>query len=228
MEKNANTEAVVDVVIPAQNCASLLGPLIASLPTRFFRSVIVVAYGSRDSTAQVGRDAGAVVLRQSRGGYGAACKRALAHLEALPTPPSAVVFLPPDQTVDVQDLSRLISPIVDDNAELVLGAREKGAPERGYVRLSRRAISLVYRHRLDDIGPFRAIRFPALVALSLGEDGEAWNVEMIVKALAFGLHVVEVPVSGWPALRLRKRALRESLRTTGRAFYQILRYSTTR
>ena len=222
-------------MIPASNCADTLAGVVASVPRGLFRTVIVVVYGSLDGTAQVARDAGATVLRQSRGGYGAACKRAQAHLEALPTPPDIVVFSPPRYALDSQDLKALVSPIEGDNAELVLGAREqRQTPKRTYVRLSRRAISLVYRHHLDDVGPSRAIRFPALVALSLTETSEAWNVEMVVKALAFGLHIVEVPVSGWASSESGKgsskkpRRLRASLSSTSRALYLVLRHSTTR
>ena len=53
---------------------------------------------------------------------------------------------------------------------------------------------------LTDLGPFRAARYDALIALGLQEATYGWPVEMIVKGARRGLRIVEVPVSYHPRL----------------------------
>lgn len=220
----------MDVVICARNSAGTLAVALAELPMRRVRSVVVVDNASTDGTAQVARDGGAVVLRESKIGYGAACQRAVAHLESLPSPPDVAVFFPADGTCDPADIPALIEPLSRDNAELVIGVAGSGR-KKTQTRVALRMIGVLYRHRFEDFGPFRAIRFPALIALGLRDPGEGWNVEMQLKALKLGLSIVELPVSHRqpPASgRHRLRRASRSIGSAGRMLFQILRHSTAR
>jgi len=221
---------VVDVVIPARNCAGSLAPTLAALPPRLIRSVVVIDNGSTDATAQTARDAGAIVLRESKVGYGRACKRAIAHLERLPRSPDVVVFLSADGSDNPADLPALLEPIRDDNAELVVGSRPSRGRGSAGNRVAIGLIGVIYRRKFDDLGPFRAIRFPALVALGMTDNGDGWNVEMQVKALVLGLRIAEVPVSCRDSHESESatRTVRSSISKTGRVLFQILRHSTAR
>src|SRR5690349_10739667 len=103
---------------------------------------MVVDNGSTDATSPIARDAGVVVVRASRGGYGAACQYAVAQLEKLPQPPDIVAFVPGDGSADASALPELLRPIEDDAAELVLGVADRGHVDRAVARL----IGTVYRH----------------------------------------------------------------------------------
>lgn len=217
----------MDVIIAARNHAVTLSRTLATLPHRTIRSVVVVDNASTDATAQVGRDAGAIVLREPRVGYGSACLRAVAHLGALPKPPDAVVFMAPDGSDDPRDLPALIEPMRTDNAELVIGVRQgtrRHAPEQ---RIVLGLIGAIYRHRFEDLSPFRAIRFPALIALALRDPTEAFHIEMQVKAIKLGLHIAEVPI-GASTLRERAHAGSAAVTSAGRALFHILRHATSR
>jgi hypothetical protein len=172
-----------------------------------------------------------VLLHEASRGYGAACRRAIAHLETLPRPPDVVVFLSADGSDDPRDIARLIAPMRGaGGAELVLVDRRppggEGRPGAGD-RLALGLIGLLYRHQFADLGRFRAIRFPALVALGLSDRGEGWNVEMQVKALRFGLRIAEVAVDS-RSRPPRAASVRASLSSTGRKVFQILRHATAR
>jgi glycosyltransferase involved in cell wall biosynthesis len=218
------SEGLVDVVVVARDAARTLGAVLAALPRRMVRSVVVVDNGSSDATGSVAGDAGAVVLREPAVGHGAACRRALAHLASLPIPPDIVVFMAGDGGDDPAELVHLLAPIREANAELVVGIRPGApAPES---RLALGLIGLVYRHRFRDLGSYRAIRFAALVALGMRDRGAGWNIEMQVRALALGLKVAEVElVAGGPSAAPGKRA---RLEAAGRGLYHILKNSTTR
>jgi glycosyltransferase involved in cell wall biosynthesis len=218
------TDPVVDVLIPAHNAAASLPAVLDEIPARLVRSTVVIDAGSRDATAQIAIDRGAIVVRERRNGYGAACRRGVQHLESLPHPPDVVVFVAADGSDDPAELPALLAPIEEDNAELVVGVRpdHRGGSARVGVTL----ISALYRYRFEDLGPFRAIRFPALVALGLRDRGDGWHAEMQVKALKLGLQIVEVPVSYRDTHG--RRSLGKAAGRAGRTLFQIIRHSTSR
>ena len=60
-------------------------------------------------------------------------------------------------------------------------------------------IKCLYGVRYTDLGPFRAIRYPQLLALNMQDKTFGWTVEMQLKAAKQGIPVCEIPV------RYRKR-----------------------
>jgi len=176
-----------------------------------------LSVGSTDRTAEIARDAGALVLREPTGGYGAACVRAQAHFSSLPRVPDVIVFVPGDRPAAAPAIAALVAPIADRGVELVLGT-EPGRRALGD-KLVTGLIGTVYRHRWSGVGPVRAIRFPALVALGMRDRGTGWDVEMLVRAVKLGLTCDEVvlpaDVDGEP-------------KALGRALLHILRHATMR
>jgi glycosyltransferase involved in cell wall biosynthesis len=208
---------LIDVVIPALDHAASLGPLLRDLPHRAIRSVVVVDRASTDRTAEIARDAGALVLREPSGGYGAACLRAQAHFSSLPRVPDVIVFLPGDRPAAAAALPEIVAPIAERGIELVLGI-ESGRRHLGE-KLVTGLIDTVYRHRWSGVGPVRAMRFPALIALGMSDRSNGWDVEMLVRAIKLGLSCDEVVVPSG--------AHREP-KALGRALLHILRHATMR
>ncbi len=192
----------VDVVIPAFNEEASLPLVLAALPRPPVRRVVVCDNNSTDGTARVAAAGGAEVVSERRPGYGSACLRALEHLRAT-EPAEVVVFLDADFSDRPEELPRLVEPIAAGKADLVIGSRTLGRREPGALLPQARAgnlvacalIRLLYRHRYTDLGPFRAVRWPALEALEMADPDFGWTAEMQVKALRRGLAVTEVPVS---------------------------------
>jgi glycosyltransferase involved in cell wall biosynthesis len=209
---------LVDVVVPARDAAASLGALLRDLPHRAIRSVVVVDRASTDRTAEVARDAGALVLREPTGGYGAACLRAQAHFSGLPRVPEVLVFIPGDRRAAATVLPELVAPIAERGVELVLGA-EPGRRHLGE-QVVTGLIETVYRHRWSGVGPVRAIRFPALIALGMSDRGSGWDVEMLVRAVKLGLSCDEV---GLP-----QESEPRSPHALRRALLHILRHATMR
>jgi len=208
---------LIDVVVPARDHASTLAPLLRNLPHRAIRSVVVIDRGSTDRTAEIARDAGALVLREPSGGYGAACLRAQLHLSSLPRVPDVVVFLPGDRQAAAPAIPALVAPIALRSIELVLGI-EAGRRQLGD-KLVTGLIDTVYRHRWSGVGPVRAMRFPALIALGMSDRSAGWDVEMLVRAVKLGLTCDEVVL---PA------DARGEAKPLGRALLHILRHATMR
>jgi len=214
----------VAVIIPALNEERAIGQVLAEIPRDAVSEVIVVDNGSSDHTAEVAREAGARVVREERRGYGSACLRGMAELQA----PGVVVFLDGDHSDHPEELPQLVAPIAEDRADLVIGSRALGRRERGSLtsqqvwgnRLACFLLRVLYRHRFTDLGPFRAIRYESLMALGMCDPDYGWTVEMQIKALKRGLRVVEVPVSY--RARVGTSKISGTLRGTVLAGYKIL------
>ena len=220
-----DTEVLVDIVIVARNCARALKRTLDRVPRRGIRSVVVVDNGSTDNSAQVGRDLGAVVLRAPKSGYGRACQRAIQHLHALPNRPGIVVFVDPEGSEDPLGLPLLLAPLQSDSAELALATD----PERaGGHNLRDKAmlglIGAIYGHSFSEFSGFRAIKYPALVALGMSAEGDGWDVEMMVKAVRLGLKITEIPISR----RSDSKDGSQRSKGRGRKLMRILRHAAAR
>ena len=213
----------IAVVIPARDEEQAIGKVLQDIPD-IAQQVIVVDNGSSDRTAEVARRLGACVVGEPRRGYGQACLAGIASLES----PDIVVFLDGDYSDYPEDMSALVSPIVTDGADLVIGSRVLGQRERGALLPQARfgnwlatfLIRLLFGVAFTDLGPFRALRHDALMRLEMEDRNFGWTVEMQVKAVRLGLRSAEVPV------RYRRRIgtskITGTLSGTLRAGYKIL------
>ncbi len=190
----------IAVVIPALNEEESLPLVLRDIPSIVDR-VVVGDNGSTDNTAAVAREAGAQVVLAPQRGYGAACLAALAQLSN--SPPDIVVFLDGDYSDHPEELLNIVTPILQNTADLVIGSRIIGNHEEGALLpqavfgnwLSTKLISLFWGVHFTDLGPFRAIRWSSLELLNMQDTNYGWTVEMQVKAARFGLRCTEVPVS---------------------------------
>jgi glycosyltransferase involved in cell wall biosynthesis len=204
----------VDAVIPARNEAEAIGLVLDALPRPLVRRVVVCDNGSTDATAAVARGHGAIVVSEARRGYGSACLKAIAALKA--DPPDVVLFLDGDLSDDPAEAAQILEPIVAGRADFVIGSRTRGDREVGALTpqarfgnwLATRLLRLLYGARFTDLGPFRAIRYPALLALEMRDRDFGWTVEMQVKAARAHLRAEEIPV------RYRKRIGRSKISGT--------------
>lgn len=227
---------IVDVVIPALDEAGSIGRVLADLPRGIVRAVVVADNGSIDATARIAADHGAFVVHEPRRGYGSACLAALDHVLTSDPPPDIVVFLDGDYSDDPTELPAVVSPILADRADLVIGSRTLGRRESGALLPQARVgnavaaglIRLLYGIRVTDLGPFRAIRRDALLDLAMQDRDFGWTAEMQVKAARRGLRVVEVPVSYRRRIGRSKitGTVTGSARAATKILWTILRYST--
>jgi glycosyltransferase involved in cell wall biosynthesis len=230
---------IVDVVIPALNEEASLPLVLGAIPRELVRQIYVVDNGSTDGTARAAVQGGAQLLFESQRGYGAACLRGVQELTAQPRPPDVVVFLDADFSDDPAELPWLLEPIRAGTADLVIGSRALGQAEPGSLTIQQRvgnqvAVSLIrgiYGQRYTDLGPFRAVRLPALVALAMSDTDYGWTVEMQVKAARVGLRVAEVPVSYRRRVAGRSKISQTIKGTVGASYkiiFTILRHATVR
>ena len=223
----AHSQPRIAVVIPALNEEAALPSVLADIPRELVEEVVVVDNGSSDRTAAVARMNDATVLSEPRRGYGSACLTGIAYLEK--KAPDIVVFLDGDYSDCPEEIPLVVQPIVSGEYDFVIGSRTKGLAAPGALlpqarlgnALATFLIRLLYHFSYSDLGPFRAIRFSALLDLGMVDQNYGWTVEMQIKAVRKGLRITEVPV------HYRKRSSGASkvtgtMRGTFLAGYKIL------
>jgi glycosyltransferase involved in cell wall biosynthesis len=220
----------VSVIIPTHNEANAIGRVLADIPADLVTEVIVVDSNSTDGTPAIAERMGARVVFEKRRGYGQACLTGLACANS----PDVVVFLDGDYSDRPAELPVVLAPIFEGRADITLGSRLTGSRTPGALpwhqafgnRIAAGLISLLFRQRITDLGPFRAARADVVRALALEETTYGWAVEMILKGALHGFRIVEVPVSYYP--RIGKSKISGTISgTVGAAWFiftRILRY----
>jgi glycosyltransferase involved in cell wall biosynthesis len=214
----------VAVVIPTLDEEAAIAGVIALIPPGIVDDIIVADSSSTDRTVERAVTAGARIVSESRRGYGRACQ---AGARAAPDC-AIIVFLDGDGSDCPELIPLLIEPIAGGRADFVIGSRTRGAREphsmSAHQILAGHAIGamlrLLYGVRYSDMGPFRAIRRDALMALGMREMSYGWNLEMQMRAARMGLRILELPVAH------RRRAggvskVSGSLRGTVKASWRI-------
>lgn len=206
-ERSTGGRPTAAVVIPALNEQETIGDEVAEIlavaadPDLWVTivSVVVVDNGSTDDTAARAASAGAMVVDESRRGYGRACLAGVIAAGEV----DVIVLLDGDRSDQPAEMPLLLGPLLAGQADLVIGSRTLGTAEPGSLLpqqlvgnwVAARLLRLLFGVRVTDIGPFRAIRRRTLLDLEMREMTYGWSVEMIARAARAGLRVREVPVS---------------------------------
>ncbi len=176
--------------------------MIREIPSDLVDEIIVVNNASTDATERIALELGATVLREPVPGYGRACLKGIDYLKRSTARPDIVVFLDADHSDYPEQMRMLVKPIVDGDADLVIGSRALGRREKGSMTvqqlfgnwLATRLLTMLYNARFTDLGPFRAIKFSSLLELDMRDKTYGWTVEMQLKAARKKFRCVEVPV----------------------------------
>jgi glycosyltransferase involved in cell wall biosynthesis len=220
----------VDVVLPCLDEAEALPWVLERIPAGW--RALVVDNGSTDGSADIARALGATVVHEPRRGFGAAC-----HAGLLAARADIVCFCDCDASLDPALLEPFVERIRSGETDLVLGRRRP--VRRGvwpaHARTGNLVLARMLRRRtglrLHDLGPLRAARREALLALGLTDRRSGYPLEMVVRAADAGWRISErdvpyLPRSGaskvtgtwrgtWQAVRDMSRVLAQPV--TGEA-----------
>jgi glycosyltransferase involved in cell wall biosynthesis len=163
--------------------------------------VLVVDGHSVDGTDEIARSMGATVIYQQGKGYGNALKTGFFHarkrLDA-----EVIVMMDADYTYDPQDIPKLVAPILDDEADFVVGNRFAGMQQGAMTlvnRLGNNVLSLIAKLALglnvyDTQTGIRAFRSKFLDSMNLVAVGMPFAMEMLAQAHSINARIREVPV----------------------------------
>jgi glycosyltransferase involved in cell wall biosynthesis len=208
----ATDHKVVLVAIPAHNEDRFVGSLVLKLRDQG-RLVLVVDDGSTDDTASVAEAAGAVVLRNpTNEGKTAAVQRAFAY--ARESGVDVLVLIDGDSQHDPRDVDGLIDPILNGDADMVVGSRFAGIRSQipRWRVAGQHALTLATNFgsglRVSDSeSGYRAFSKRAIVEMRFRGSGFAIEPETQFAAKARGWTVMEVPIRVHYELPLKRNPI---------------------
>lgn len=194
------------IVVPALDEEPTIGDVIDGIRAALRPNkteILVVDGGSSDRTAEIAQQKGATVLQQDGTGYGDALRTGfefanLNHKEA-----DLIGMMDADATYDPRDLPALLKPLLQDQADLVVGNRMAGM-EHGAMsvtnHIGNRLLSLAIRNLLhievhDTQSGLRLFRSDLARCIDLRTTGMAFATEMLIEAKEASARIREVPIS---------------------------------
>jgi glycosyltransferase involved in cell wall biosynthesis len=189
-------------VVPAYNEAEAIASVIAEIRDADLGfDIVVIDDGSTDRTAQIAAEAGAHVVRLPYNiGIGGAVQTG--YLYARDHGFDLAVQVDGDGQHDPGEIGRLLEPILDGRADMVVGTRfAKGGGYRGTrlrrvgIRIFAAIVSLMVRARVTDTtSGFRAVNSKAIRLFAADYPHDYPEVEATVLIARHRLKMVEVPV----------------------------------
>lgn len=195
----------VVVVMPAYNAARTLERTYNDLPADVVHHIILVDDVSQDETVEIAQRLGLkTIIHVQNRGYGGNQKTC--YLEALKDGADVIVMLHPDYQYDSRLVPELIRPILQGQADMVLGSRlaSGGALAGGmplWKYIANRGLTIVEnlvlgQHLTECHTGFRAYSRGLLetIPFLLNSDKFVFDTEVIAQAVAFGFRIAEIPV----------------------------------
>lgn len=201
----AAAQPKVIVVMPAFNAGRTLRMTYAALPHDRVHQVILVDDGSSDDTVAIAQQLPLNVFVHDRN-YGYGANQKTCYAEALRAGADIIVMVHPDYQYDPRLLPEVIAPIVDGDADVVLGSRLKsgqaysqGMPWWKYIanRFLTGVENWVFDMELSEYHTgYRAYTREALetVNFALNADGFIFDQEIITQFVAADMRITEVAV----------------------------------
>jgi len=195
------------VLIPAVNEELSIRKVINDIPLKSVKEIIIVDNGSTDSTINEAKKSGATILHEEEPGYGAACLKGLKYIFEKCHSEDIIVFLDGDYSDYPQEMTEIVSPIINSDYDFVIGSRilgkKLGKTKTGALLpqalfgnwLSTKLIKLIWKYSFTDLGPFRAVKSTVLRKMKMNDRNYGWTVEMQIKAAKMNLKCIEIPVS---------------------------------
>ncbi|MDY6771279.1 MAG: glycosyltransferase [Candidatus Nanohaloarchaea archaeon] len=193
---------MIAVVISTLNEEAAIADVLAAVPATIRGEetrTYVIDGGSSDATVEIAEDHGAEVIHQTYpGGKGAAVRQAFDEIDA-----DIYVLLDGDGTYLPEEMEELVAPIMDGEADHVMGSRiehrEKGSIPRFNLLgnlFFNFVVRQVYGRDIQDmLTGYRALDEDVVERMELLRDGFGIETEMTLLTLDGDARLQEVPIT---------------------------------
>ncbi len=188
----------IAILIPCYNeeltIAKVVRDFRAELPEA---EIHVFDNNSTDRTVECAAEAGAQIGHERRQGKGFVVQSMFSQVEA-----DIYIMVDGDDTYPADEVHRLIEPVAEERAEMVVGSRLMATSGSEFRPLNKfgnglflQAINFVFKVKLSDVlSGYRAFSREFVKSIPIFGGGFETEVELTVKALARGYRIAEVPV----------------------------------
>ena len=191
----------VTIGIPAFNEEKNIAKMIVKLK-KIYDEIIVCNDGSTDLTGEIAENLGAIVINHKQNlGYGAGINSILKKSKEIGT--DILVTFDADGQHKVEDVKKVIEPIKNGDADLVIGSRflsktKEKIPE--YRKIGINIITKVTNAGLkkkitDSQSGFRAYSKDLISKLDISDMGMGISTEILIKTNSLGFRIAEIPIT---------------------------------
>lgn len=200
---------LVSIIIPCMNEEKTIGVCIkkafASLEQEGLDGEIIVSDNSTDKSREIARNLGAIVVTPENKGYGNAFLEGFRNANG-----KYILLADADDTYDLMETPKFMKPLMENEADFVMGTRLKGHIKKGSMPWLHRYIgnpiltgtlNELFKTRISDSHcGMRSITKEAYDKLDLKSEGMEFASEMIIEAARKKLRITEVPITYYPRL----------------------------
>lgn len=200
----SSEQPTVYVVIPAYNEAESIQSVVESLPNTiegYDLQPLVVSDGSTDATVERTATTDALVVNHPiNQGQGGALRTGFTIAQE--NGADIIVTMDADGQHPVEELSNLVAPIINNEADYVVGSRYTGVDDSGNgatrqigIRVFTFLINVMTKAQITDCtNGYRAIRSERLCEMTLSEERFS-APELLIEARKNDLRIEEVPIT---------------------------------
>ena len=190
----------ITIGIPAYNEEKNIAAIITKLK-KITDSIIVCDDGSSDMTTEISKNLGVIVISHEKNmGYGVAINSIFQKSKEMNT--DLLVTFDADGQHRVEDIEKVVEPIKNNDADLVIGSRflDKKSDVPNYRKIGIKVITQVTNVSIkkkltDSQSGFRAYNKQVLSQISPSEVGMGISTEILIKSSSKGLRITEVPIT---------------------------------
>lgn len=193
-----NENKTIAVLIPCYNEAQTIGRVIDDFKKNLqSASIYVFNNCSTDDTVSIAEKHGAIVINEPRQGKGFVVESMLSRVDA-----DVCVMVDGDDTYPAEYAEKLIQPILDDRADMVVGARLSEYSETSFRplhvfgnNLVRKLVNWMGNARLTDImSGYRAFNRRVMDMIPAVSSGFEIETEITIQMLYYKRKIIEIQV----------------------------------
>ena len=194
----ARTVPKIAVLIPCFNEELTIGQVIDQFRSELPDATIYVFdNNSTDRTADCARERGALILREKRQGKGYVVQTMFREINA-----DIYVMVDGDGTYPGSSVHKLLEPVLNHDADMVVGSRLNPSSQSHFRLLNRFGNNMFlwltrgifHAHIEDMLSGYRVFTRSIVKQLPLLSEGFEIETELTIKALERGYRVIELPV----------------------------------
>ena len=190
----------ITIGIPAYNEEKNIASIITKLK-KITNSIIVCDDGSSDMTSEISKNLGAIVISHKKNmGYGAAINSIFQKSKEMKS--DLLVTFDADGQHRVEDIEKVVEPIKNNVADLVIGSRflDEKSHIPNYRKIGIKVITQITNASIkkkltDSQSGFRAYNKQVLSQISPSDMGMGISTEILIKSSSKGLRIMEVPIT---------------------------------
>ncbi len=196
---DSKSDTTIAVLIPCLNEETTIGKVISDFQRSVPNAKIVIGdNSSTDNTINIAKGYGAYVIKEKKRGKGNVIRRMFEEIIA-----DVYIMVDGDDTYPAAEVDKLIQPVINEEADMVVATRLKQADKGSFSflhkignKILRGVLNLCFQVKLSDIlSGYRVMNQDFVKSVPISSGGFEIEAELTLQALSKGFVIKEIPTS---------------------------------